>query len=205
MQLSVLANRLVRTRAFKVVAVICAVLSIVLGSVVVSSYGRYSRIIDQRLNGHVFANPAKIYDGSGQLLTSLSGEGRAKRRVVEFHDIPKVLLDAVTAGEDQKFFVHHGLDLKRIVGAFIWNMRENRRLQGASTITQQLARSFFLSREPTLRRKIAEAFIAVLLELRLTKQQIFTMQSRFQVRRSSEGSVPTFLPSPPTDVRLRKH
>jgi len=175
MQLSVLANRLVRTRAFKVVAVICAVLSIVLGSVVVSSYGRYSRIIDQRLNGHVFANPAKIYDGSGQLLTSLSGEGRAKRRVVEFHDIPKVLLDAVTAGEDQKFFVHHGLDLKRIVGAFIWNMRENRRLQGASTITQQLARSFFLSREPTLRRKIAEAFIAVLLELRLTKQQIFTM------------------------------
>src|SRR5207249_4356539 len=138
-------------------------------------YARYNRIIDQRLNGPVFENPAKIYDGAGKLLTSLSGQDRSKRRVVVFQDIPKVLLDSVTAGEDQKFFVHHGVDLKRIVGAFIWDIRENRRLQGASTITQQLARSFFLTREPTLRRKISEAFIAVLLELRLTKQQIVTM------------------------------
>src|SRR5207249_324893 len=141
-------NRFVRTRVFKLLAVVCAVFSIALGSVGVYYYEQYSRIIDQRLNGHVFENTAKIYDGSGKLLTSLSGEGRAKRRVVEFEDISKVLLEAVTAGEDQNFFVHHGLDLKRIVGAFIWDVRENRRLQGASTITQQLARSFFLSREP---------------------------------------------------------
>jgi penicillin-binding protein 1B len=175
MQLSVLASRLVRTRVFKILAVVSAVFSIVLGSVGVHYYARYSRMIDQRLNGHAFETPAKIYDGSGKLLTTLSGEGRAKRRVVEFENIPKVLLDAVTAGEDQKFFNHHGLDLKRIIGAFIWNLHENHRLQGASTITQQLARSFFLNREPTLRRKISEAFIAVLLELRLTKEQIFTM------------------------------
>ena len=175
MQSTALANRFVRTRVFKLLAVVCAVFSIALGSVGVYYYEQYSRIIDQRLNGHVFENTAKIYDGSGKLLTSLSGEGRAKRRVVEFEDISKVLLEAVTAGEDQNFFVHHGLDLKRIVGAFIWDVRENRRLQGASTITQQLARSFFLSREPTLRRKITEAFIAILLESRLTKEQIFTM------------------------------
>jgi penicillin-binding protein 1B len=175
MELSELARRFVQTRVFKVLAVLCAVSCVVVGSVGVYFYVRYSRVIDQRFNGHVFENPAKIYDNSGKLLTSLSGQGRAKRRVVEFQDIPKVLLDAVTAGEDQKFFVHHGVDLKRIVGAFISNLHENRRLQGASTITQQLARSFFLTREPTLRRKISEAFIAVLLELRLTKEQIFTM------------------------------
>jgi penicillin-binding protein 1A len=125
MQLSVLASRLVRTRVFKILAVVSAVFSIVLGSVGVHYYARYSRMIDQRLNGHAFETPAKIYDGSGKLLTTLSGEGRAKRRVVEFENIPKVLLDAVTAGEDQKFFKLYGLDPKRIVGAFIWNLHEN--------------------------------------------------------------------------------
>jgi penicillin-binding protein 1B len=175
MQLSGLAKTFVQTNVFKVLAVICAVFCLVLGSLGVDRYYRYSRMIDQRLNGHMFENTAKIYDSSGQLLTGLSGESRVKRRLVEFQDVPKVLINAVIAGEDQKFFTHHGLDLKRIAGAFIWNIRENRRLQGASTITQQLARSFFLTREPTLRRKISEAFIAVLLELRLTKEQIFTM------------------------------
>jgi penicillin-binding protein 1B len=81
----------------------------------------------------------------------------------------------VIAVSSQRFFVHHGLDMRRIAAAVIWDIRENRRLQGASTITQQLARSFFLTREPTLRRKISEAFIAILLELRLRKEQIFTM------------------------------
>jgi penicillin-binding protein 1B len=170
-----LANRFVRTRSFKIAGVVCAVFFIVSSAVFVHYYYRYTRMIDQRLNGPVFENTAKIYDNSGKLLTMLSGESRAKRRLLEFHDIPKPLIDAVTAGEDQKFFVHYGLDLKRIVGAFIWNVREDHGRQGASTITQQLARSFFLTRAPTLRRKISEAFIAVLLELRLTKEQIFTM------------------------------
>src|SRR5215471_14715348 len=117
MQLSELANRFLRAPVFKVLVSIYAVFYIVSGSVAIHYYHRYSRMIDDRLNGRLFENPAKIYDRSGKLLTSLSGEARAKRRLVEFKDIPKVLIDAVTAGEDQKFFVHHGLDLKRIVGA----------------------------------------------------------------------------------------
>jgi penicillin-binding protein 1B len=175
MDLSELAARYVRTPVFKRFVVAGAVLAIVWASILGFYYHRYSQVIDQRLNGHVFENTAKIYDGSGNLITNLSGEGRSKRRLVEFKEIPKVLIDAVTAGEDQKFFVHHGLDLKRIVGAFLWNIREKKGLQGASTITQQLARSFFLTRERTLRRKLSEAFIAVMLEHRLTKEQIFTM------------------------------
>src|SRR5262245_48725661 len=144
MQLGGPAGRFIRTRIFKQFTVVIAVISIVLGSVALSGFHRYSRIIDQRLSGHLFENPAKIFDSSGKLLTSLSGNGRAKRRLVEFNDIPKVLLDAVIAGEDRRFFSHHGVDWKRVAGAFIWNIREGGRLQGASTITQQLARSFFL-------------------------------------------------------------
>src|SRR5262245_18195947 len=127
-----LSSRLVRTRVFKRLVVIGAVLAIVWASVFGYYYRRYSQMIDQRLSGHVFENTAKIYDRSGNLITTLSGEGRFKRRLVEFNDIPKVLIDAVTAGEDQRFFAHYGLDFKRIAGAFIWNVRENRRLQGGS-------------------------------------------------------------------------
>ena len=170
-----MAGRFVRTRIFKRFLVVGAVLAIVCASILGFYYHQYSQIIDQRLNGHVFENTAKIYDSSGNLITHLSGEGRSKRRLVEFKDIPRVLIDAVTAGEDKKFFQHHGLYVKRIVGAFVWNIREKKGLQGGSTITQQLARSFFLTRERTLRRKLSEAVIAVMLEHRLTKAQIFTM------------------------------
>src|SRR5262245_45436183 len=128
MQLYELAGRFRRTRVFKVLAIVSAVFFIVSSSMVVHYYYRYTRMIDQRLNGPIFENTPKIYDGSGKLLTRLAGEDRAKRRLVEFKDIPKKLVDAVTAGEDQNFFTHHGVDLKRIVGAFIWNVRENGRL-----------------------------------------------------------------------------
>src|SRR5436189_5641821 len=97
MQLSRFARRCLRTRVFKVIAVLCAVASIVFSLTGVYYYVRFSRIIDQRLNGHISENPAKIYDGSGKLITSLSGQVRAKRRVVVFDDMPTVLLDAVIA------------------------------------------------------------------------------------------------------------
>src|SRR5262249_48412724 len=98
MQWTELANRFARTGFFKALAVIYGVFCLILVSVGVYTYGQYSRMIDQRLNGHLFENTAKIYDGSGKLLTSLSGESRAKRRLVEFQDVPRVLIDAVTAG-----------------------------------------------------------------------------------------------------------
>jgi penicillin-binding protein 1B len=81
----------------------------------------------------------------------------------------------VLSGEDRAFFSHHGLNPKRIAGAFISNATGTRHLQGASTITQQLARSLFLNRDVTLRRKLSEAFIAIILESRFTKEQILTM------------------------------
>src|SRR5207237_919024 len=105
----------------------------------------------------MFQHTAKIYTAFPKLVTNLSDALRAKRRLVEFQDLPKMLVDAVTAGEDQSFFSHHGLDLIRIAGAFISNLHVTNRLQGGSTITQQLARNFFLTAEPTWRRKMSEA------------------------------------------------
>jgi membrane peptidoglycan carboxypeptidase len=147
-----LTRRLLRTRVVKILIAVFLVFSIVSSAVVIHYYNRYTRIIDLKLNRQVFQNTAKIYSASAKLVTSLSGSSRAKRRLVEFDDIPKVLVDAVTAGEDQKFFSHHGLDPIRIAGAFVSNRDETHRLQGGSTITQQLARNFFLTAEPTWRR-----------------------------------------------------
>jgi penicillin-binding protein 1B len=190
-----------RSRVFKVFITVLVVFFIVSGAVVTHYYNRYARLIDLRLSGHVFPNTAKIYAASTKLVTNLSGVSRAKRRLVEFRDIPKVLIDAVTAGEDQSFFTHHGLDPIRIAGAFVSNLRQTHRLQGGSTITQQLARNFFLTPEVTWRRKFSEAFIALLLELRLTKEQIFTMYANevylgqrgsFAIQGFGEGSTAQF-------------
>jgi len=140
-------------------------------------YKQYARTIDLKLKHQVFQNSAKIYGPLPTPVTSLFGASRVKRRIIEFSDIPKVLVDAVTAGEDQGFFHHHGLAPIRIAGAFVSNLQEGHRLQGGSTITQQLARNLFLTAAPEWRRKISEAFIAVILEMRLTKEEIFAMYS----------------------------
>jgi penicillin-binding protein 1B len=171
------------------------------GSVLIHYYNRYSRMIDLKLSMPIFENTAKIYAESPRPVTSLSDGSRAKRRLVEFSEIPKVLIDAVTAGEDRSFFSHHGLNPIRIAGAFASNLNEAHRLQGGSTITQQLARNLFLTAAPTWHRKMSEALIALILEHRLTKQQIFTMYANevylgqrgsFAIQGFSEGAVAEF-------------
>ena len=109
-------------RVFQILISVFVVVSIISSTVVIHYYNSYSRTIDLKLSRQVFQNTAKIYAASTKLVTSLSGVSRAKRRLVEFRDIPKVLVDAVTAGEDQSFFTHHGLDPIRIAGAFVSNL-----------------------------------------------------------------------------------
>jgi penicillin-binding protein 1B len=196
-----LASRFLGTRVFKILVSVFLAFFTVSVAVLIHYYTRDARMIDLKLKGHVFQNTAKIYAASTKLVTNLSGSSRAKRRLVEFKDIPKVLIDAVTAGEDQSFFRHHGLDPIRIAGSFVWNLDATHRIQGGSTITQQLARNFFLTSEPTWRRKISEAFISLILELRLTKEQIFTMYANevylgqrgsFAIHGFSEGATAQF-------------
>ena len=108
-------------------------------------------------------------------ITTLFGTSRAKRRLIRYQDLPKALVDAILATEDHRFYSHHGVDSLRMVAAAIADLRSDKRLQGGSTLTMQLARNLFLTPRRTIRRKLAEVFFAMILEHRLTKEQIFVL------------------------------
>ncbi len=110
-----------------------------------------------------------------QVITTLFDQSRTKRRLVHYEDLPKTLVDAVLAAEDHRFFSHHGVNFYRLIGAAITDLRGDRGLQGGSTLTMQLARSFFLTPQRTPRRKLEEIFLAFLLEQRLSKEEIFAL------------------------------
>ena len=110
-----------------------------------------------------------------EVITTLFDQSRQKRRLVEYQDLPKVLVDAVLAAEDHRFFSHHGFDIYRIFGAALADIRADHGLQGGSTLTMQLARDFFLTRRRTLGVKLEQTFLALLLEQKLSKEQIFEL------------------------------
>ncbi|MFO7295363.1 MAG: PBP1A family penicillin-binding protein [Clostridia bacterium] len=110
-----------------------------------------------------------IYDRYGNLITPYYG---LENRVwASLDEIPKMLQDAVIAVEDVRFYYHHGIDFKRLVGAIINNLR-NESIQGASTITQQLIKNTLLTPERSYKRKIQEAYLAIQLEQKYSKEQI---------------------------------
>ena len=114
----------------------------------------------------------KQYQLDPRLLTNLSAN-REKRRMVRFMDIPRSLIDAVTSAEDKRFFHHWGFDYRRALKAAYVDFKDGRKQQGASTLTMQLARAFFLDPGKSWRRKVDEILITIHLEHTLTKQQIF--------------------------------
>ncbi|MBI4060764.1 MAG: PBP1A family penicillin-binding protein [Elusimicrobia bacterium] len=109
-----------------------------------------------------------------ELMVELSGARAERREPASWEQIPASLKDAVVAAEDKRFWRHHGLDPRAMARAALSNLRGGD-LQGASTITQQLSKNLFLSPRRTLRRKLAEAALAVYLELRLDKKRILTL------------------------------
>ena len=107
------------------------------------------------------------------MLSALVSIGRQRRRLVPLDRIPKNVRQAVLAIEDRRFYDHPGVDVIRTIGAVVTNMRGDRPyLVGGSTLTQQLVKNSFLTREKTVRRKLQEQFIALLLERRLSKDEI---------------------------------
>jgi penicillin-binding protein 1B len=115
------------------------------------------------------------YELEPLLVTGLSDQNHAKRRLVTYDELPKYLVPAVTSIEDRHFFQHDGVDYPRVFGAMLTDVRSGRYRQGFSTLTMQLAKDFFLSPEKSLRRKFLQVFIAFQLEHRFTKRQIFQM------------------------------
>jgi penicillin-binding protein 1A len=109
---------------------------------------------------------------------SLLGEFSIERRVVvEFHQIPPVLRNAIVSIEDTDFWKHLGINPWRIPGAALANFRSGKRGQGFSTLTMQLTRILFLTPEKTIRRKIQEIILAFQIEKNFTKEEIFTLYS----------------------------
>src|SRR5580700_2239968 len=125
--------------------------------------------INSRVSGDLSA-----YELEPQLITSLfDAEQRSKRQLVKYDEIPKVMVDAVLAIEDRRFFQHGGVNFLRLTQAFWIDVTHQRHEQGGSTITMQLSRAFFLTPEKTVRRKLTEIMIALELEQKFSKQQIF--------------------------------
>lgn len=110
-----------------------------------------------------------IYDAEGNLITDY--KGTEDRVMVSIDEIPKMLQNAFIAVEDARFYQHNGVDVKRIVGALVTNFTTGS-TQGGSTITQQLIKSTVLSSEQSYKRKLQEAYLAMELETRYTKEQI---------------------------------
>ena len=127
------------------------------------------------------------YDLEPEVITTLFDNTRSKRRLVRYQDLPKVLVDSVLAAEDHRFFSHHGVNIFRILGAAAADIRAEEKVQGGSTLTMQLARGFFLTPQRIWRRKLEEIFLALLLEQRLTKEQIFELYAN-QIYLGQRGS-----------------
>lgn len=113
---------------------------------------------------------SKIYDMNGKYIEDFSGS--ENRNVVPLKQIPKNLQNAFVAIEDERFWKHHGIDVKRIFGALWYDIRTMSKAQGASTITQQLIKNYALSPKKNITRKIQEAYLAIQLERQLSKEQI---------------------------------
>ncbi len=113
-----------------------------------------------------------LYDRKGRVIGSFALE---RRVVVNYDGFAPILREAVISIEDKNFESHWGINVLRIAGALIHDLRGHSHVQGASTLTMQLARNLFLSDERTVARKVQEAFLAIQIERAFTKQQIFTL------------------------------
>ncbi len=151
------------------------------GAIVRISGGKVEKITGL---GGVQGKALQAYELEPQLITGLAdSQGRSKRRLVTFDEIPKVMVDSVVSIEDRRFFKHGGINYFRFAEAVLIDIREGTRTQGGSTLTMQIARGFFLTAEKRgwagIKRKLTEMLIALQLEQRFSKQQIFAFYANY--------------------------
>lgn len=147
------------------------------------SYFRGNNALRVEFSGGAISHIAQASDGAEreaaevepELITNLFDSSREKRRVVRFDDLPQVLVNAVLAAEDKRFFEHGGLDFIRVLGAALTDIRRGQKAQGASTIDMQVARSFFFSTKREWTRKLKETLMAFEIDQRFSKGQILEL------------------------------
>ena len=144
--------------------------------------GRISKIISLQDN-----TDRPQFQLEPQLVTNLYDRNREKRRLVHYADIPKVVIDAIISAEDKRFFQHAGFDPFRIVKAVYVDLKQGRKAEGASTLSMQLARSFWLDNDKSWGRKAAEMMITLELEQKLSKEKIFEFYCN-QINLGQRGS-----------------
>ncbi len=116
--------------------------------------------------------PLRVFSRDGELISEI---GERRRILVTWDDLPQHVVDAFVAAEDQRFFVHPGIDYRGILRAFLELATTGDISSGGSTLTQQLARDYFLTREQKFTRKLREAFLAWKIEQEFTKEQIMAL------------------------------
>ena len=116
--------------------------------------------------------PLRVFSADGKLIGEF---GEERRAVVKLEQVPKTLINAIVAAEDERFYQHGGVDYLGVARAALSNFTSGGVKQGASTITMQVARNFFLSKEKTLTRKFNEMLLAFKIESNLSKQQIIEL------------------------------
>ena len=154
---------------FGLLVLVSALMGAAAGLVLVYSSGLPQ--VDQ-LEHYRPSSITQLYDGQGRIIGSFALQ---RRVVASYDDFPPVLRDALISIEDKDFYGHWGINVWRIVGAAYRDIESGGKVQGASTLTMQLARNLFLSPDRSWHRKIEEALLAVQIERRFTKQQIFTL------------------------------
>lgn len=116
--------------------------------------------------------PLRVYSAEGILIGEF---GEERRSIVTIDEVPEVMKQAILAAEDERFYQHTGVDYQGVIRAAYSNLSSGGKRQGASTITMQVARNFFLSKEKTLTRKLYEALLAFKIEASLTKDEILQL------------------------------
>ncbi len=127
----------------------------------------------EELTPSPIAQTSKVYALDGSLITEFHAE--ENREIISFNEMSPYIRDAIVAIEDKRFFEHQGVDYRRIIGAFIADIKSGELAQGASTITQQYVKNIYFNPEKIFRRKINEALIAIQLERHYTKDKILEM------------------------------
>ena len=126
----------------------------------------------EQLDEYEFVEPTRIFADNGSLLHEL---GTLRRVYVSFEDLPAKLINAFIAAEDNRFYSHFGIDAIGVFRALWEAVSGDTRQSGASTITMQVAKNFFLTPEKTLKRKIKEVFLALKIERTFTKEEILEL------------------------------
>lgn len=147
---------------------IAALLVMTVAFFVIFDVANWQKLDKDKLS--ILAQTSSVYDMDGELLSEL--RGTENRRIVPLDSIPMHTRQAFIAAEDLRFYSHKGIDLYRILGALRSNLRSGSLAEGASTITQQLAKLTHLSSEKTIRRKLEEIYLAFQIEKAYSKDEI---------------------------------